>query len=231
MAKTKISEWDIDSALNTDINNIDINQGCSPANINNAIRELMAQVKDLQGGYSGDTIPVASGGTGATTAAEARTNLGIVSQFVSGMVVMWSGTISTIPSGFLLCDGTLATPDLRNKFVICADADSSSLAKTTVTGVATQTGGTKDSIVVTHTHVSTGTTDTVGDHVHAIPNSGGFNGTFQANGEGVSLIETINSEPAGGHVHTVTNNVSTVGDDGTNQNLVPYYALAYIMKS
>ena len=58
MAKTKISEWDIDSALNTDINNIDINQGCSPANINNAIRELMAQVKDLQGGYSGDTIPV-----------------------------------------------------------------------------------------------------------------------------------------------------------------------------
>lgn len=232
MAKTKISEWDIDNALNTDINNIDINTGCSPANINSAIREVMAQVKDLQGGYSGDTIPVASGGTGATTASEARTNLGIVSQFVSGMIVMWSGTIATIPIGFLLCNGEEGTPDLTNKFVICADADSSSLAKTTVTGAATQTGGTKDAILVTHTHVSTGTTDTVGDHVHAIPNiSSEQGGNFLNLALQYDATTSMNTDPAGGHLHTVTNNVSTVGEDGTNQNLVPYYSLAYIMKS
>ena len=47
MAKTKVSEWDVDSALNTDINNIDINTGCSPANINSAIREVMAQISLL----------------------------------------------------------------------------------------------------------------------------------------------------------------------------------------
>jgi len=77
MAKVKISQWDVVAANNTDINSININEGCPPSTINNAIREMMSQVKDLQGGYSGDTIPVAAGGTGATTASTARTNLGI----------------------------------------------------------------------------------------------------------------------------------------------------------
>ena len=233
MAKTKISEWSIQAAANTDINNIDIDQGCSPANINNAIREMMKQVRDLQGGYSGDTIPVASGGTGATSASAARTNLGITNEFVTGMIIMWSGTIATIPSGFLLCNGSSGTPDLTNKFVICADADSSGAAKTTVTGAATQTGGTKDSVIVSHTHTSTGTTDTIPDHVHSITNEGSFQGgQFSASGAGGSSPnQATNSGSAGGHVHTVTNTVSTVGVSGTNQNLVPYYSLAYIMKS
>lgn len=78
MAKTKISEWSSTSADNTDISNINIAEGCSPANVNNAIRTVMAQVKDLQAGLSGDTIPVAAGGTGSTTASGARTNLGLV---------------------------------------------------------------------------------------------------------------------------------------------------------
>jgi len=236
MAKTKISQWSIQAAANTDINNIDIDQGCSPANINNAIREMMKQVRDLQGGYSGDTIPVASGGTGATTASAARTNLGITNEFgagiITGMIIMWSGTIAAIPSGFLLCNGSLGTPDLRNKFVICADADSSGAAKTTVTGAATQTGGTKDSVIVSHTHTSTGVTNTIPDHVHAVTNQGSYQGgQFATNGVGQSQSPTVNSGSAGGHVHTVTNTVSTVGVSGTNQNLVPYYSLAYIMKS
>ena len=71
MAKTKISEWSSTSADNTDISNINIAEGCSPANVNNAIRTVMAQVKDLQAGTSGDTIPVAAGGTGSTTASGA----------------------------------------------------------------------------------------------------------------------------------------------------------------
>lgn len=77
MAKTKISEYDSTAANNTDIDGVNIAEGCSPANINNAIREQMAHLKDLQAGLSGDTIPVASGGTGSTTASGARTNLGL----------------------------------------------------------------------------------------------------------------------------------------------------------
>jgi hypothetical protein len=78
MPKTKISQYDSTSAganLNTDIAGIDINEGCAPSGINNAIRTLMAQIRDLQSGVSGDTIPVAAGGTGSTTASGARSNL------------------------------------------------------------------------------------------------------------------------------------------------------------
>jgi hypothetical protein len=78
MAKTKISEYSATPADNTDINNINIAEGCSPANVNNAIRSLMSQIKDLQAGTSGDTIPLTAGGTGSTTASAARTALGLV---------------------------------------------------------------------------------------------------------------------------------------------------------
>jgi len=78
MAKNKISEYSATPADNTDISNINIAEGCSPANVNNAIRSLMAQIKDLQAGTSGDTIPLTAGGTGSTTASAARTALGLV---------------------------------------------------------------------------------------------------------------------------------------------------------
>ena len=56
MARTKISEFSATAADNTDIDNIDIAEGCAPSGINNAIRELMAQLKDMQTGSSGDAF-------------------------------------------------------------------------------------------------------------------------------------------------------------------------------
>jgi len=60
MAKTKISEFSSTAADNTDITNINIAEGCSPANVNNAIRSLMALLKNQQDGSSGDPFTVAS---------------------------------------------------------------------------------------------------------------------------------------------------------------------------
>jgi hypothetical protein len=78
MPKTKISEFDVNPDNNTDINSINIAEGCAPSGINNAIRQLMSDLKDLQAGTSGDTIPLTAGGTGATSASTARTALGLV---------------------------------------------------------------------------------------------------------------------------------------------------------
>jgi len=79
MAKTKISEYDSTAGNNTDINSINIDEGCSPSGINNAIRALMSHLKNWQGGTSGDALPIASGGTGAVTAGAARTALSAAS--------------------------------------------------------------------------------------------------------------------------------------------------------
>lgn len=59
MAKTKISEYSTTNASNTDIQNINIDEGCAPSGINNAIRELMVHLKNFQTGASGDSLTVA----------------------------------------------------------------------------------------------------------------------------------------------------------------------------
>ncbi len=66
MAKTKISEFSNNPANNTDIDSINIAEGCAPSGINDAIRELMAQLKDFQTGAVGDSF---NGPIGTSTAA------------------------------------------------------------------------------------------------------------------------------------------------------------------
>jgi hypothetical protein len=92
MAKTKISEWSATPANNTDIDGINIAEGCAPSGINNAIREMMAQVKDLYAGTTGDATAVAGGGTGATTAAQAKINLAVVTAATGSSIIATGNT-------------------------------------------------------------------------------------------------------------------------------------------
>jgi hypothetical protein len=248
MAKTKISEFSATAADNTDITNINIAEGCSPANVNNAIRSLMSVLKNQQDGSSGDPFTVAgtlvsSGQVDITGAFRLDGTAGASGQvllsaggsntptwgngFPSGGIIMWSGTIATIPSGWLLCNGSSGTPDLRNRFVIGAFSDDSGTAKTTVTGTSTQTGGSKDAIVVSHTHTATVTDP---GHTH---NINGF--AFGASGASTPGTGTnefpVNRIVADSNTTGISVSNSTAGSSGTNANLVPYYALAFIMKA
>ena len=99
MAKTKISEYSSTSAgagLNTDIATINIDEGCAPSGINNAIRALMAQLKDFQSGVSGDTLPVLSGGTGAANATTARSNLGAAASGANSDITSLTGLTTAL---------------------------------------------------------------------------------------------------------------------------------------
>jgi hypothetical protein len=239
MAKTKISEYSATSGDNTDISNINIAEGCSPANVNNAIRTVMAQLKDQQAGTSGDpftcsgtltssgTLAVTGGLTldgAAGTSGQVMVSAGSGTPtwgnaFVAGMIMLWSGSSATIPSGWLLCDGSSSTPDLRNRFVVGA----------TSTYAVGATGGSADAIVVSHTHTATVTDPT---HTHSSTNGlpivtsgGGTGGTIATGGVSVSGSSVTSSSTG----ITVTN--STTGASGTNANLPPYYALCYIMKA
>lgn len=250
MAKTKISEFSSTAADNTDITNINIAEGCSPANLNNSIRSLMALLKDQQTGTSGDPFTVAgtlvsSGTVDITGAFKLDGTAGASGQvllsaggsttptwgnaFVAGMIMLWSGTIATIPSGWYLCNGSNGTPDLRDKFIIGANADSGGAAKTNITGTPTQTGGTKDAIVVSHTHTATSTvTDPTHSHTFSSTLSDTIGGSGSLPGYRGSGTTTTSSSSTG---ITVATSISTAGSSGTDQNLPPYYALAFIMKA
>jgi len=39
---------------------------------------------------------------------------------VSGGIILWSGAVVDVPSGYVLCDGSNGTPDLRNRFIVGA---------------------------------------------------------------------------------------------------------------
>jgi hypothetical protein len=237
MAKTKISEFSATAADNTDITNINIAEGCSPSNLNNAIRSLMSVLKNQQDGSSGDPFTVAgtlvsSGTVDITGAFKLDGTAGASGQvllsaggsntptwgnaFVAGMIMLWSGSSATIPTGWLLCDGSNSTPDLRNRFVVGA----------TSTYAVNATGGSADAIVVSHTHTATVTDP---GHAHALPLTPPFPGTGGNTGSGlVPQGSGLTSSSATTGI-SVTN--STTGSSGTNANLPPYYALCYIMKA
>lgn len=137
MAKNKISEWSSTAANNTDIGGIDIAEGCAPSGINNAIREIMAQVKDQQTGTDADNftvggnltvtgtttlstvLPVVSGGTGASTASAARTSLGLgtIATQASSSVSITGGSITGI-TDLLPADGGTGRSTLTAKSVL-----------------------------------------------------------------------------------------------------------------
>jgi hypothetical protein len=179
------------------------------------------------------TAPTASAATNTTqVATTAFVQTALSGAFSTGMIMMWSGTIATIPTGWVLCNGSNSTPDLRNKFVIGAHSDTAGVAYSTITGSNTQTGGTKDAINVSHTHTAT-TTATDSGHTHLSNAVGLVNGTINWVGTGGTPYNNGNNTNTGtGTANiTATTTISTEGSSGTNQNLPPYYALAFIMKT
>jgi microcystin-dependent protein len=140
----------------------------------------------------------------------------------AGGIFLWSGSIGSIPAGYVLCNGSNGTPDLRDRFVVGAGS----------TYAVDSTGGSANAIVVSHTHTAT-STSTVTDPGHTHLADQPFAASTGANG-GASYGQGNNratgSAVTGITVATATT-VASAGTSGTNANLPPYYALCYIMKT
>jgi microcystin-dependent protein len=122
--------------------------------------------------------------------------------------MLWSGSSASSPSGWALCVGSRGTPILRDRFVVGAGN----------TYAVNATGGSADAIVVSHTHSITDP-----GHAHDI--------SVSETGSG-SLRGGFGNYIAGNKTTTSTTGITinSTGSSGTNANLPPYYALAYIMK-
>ncbi len=166
----------------------------------------------------------------------------------TGVITLWYGNIGSIPSGWLLCNGSNGTPDLRDRFVVGAG---NSYA-------VSQIGGTAEAIVVSHTHTASSTSsfsgNALGTHTHTATDLGHAHqymmpSTTQqkplGSGQGAFIGATDTATSTGfanisvvpisagiptGNVSTSTT-ISSTGSSGANANLPPYYALAYIMKA
>ena len=138
-----------------------------------------------------------------------------------GTIVAWGGSVSSIPSGYQLCDGGITqtsalqaitganVPDLRSRFIVGAHNVSGTGSWPNV-GVGS-TGGSANAIVPDHTHptsVDNGTLFHQGGTPNAIP----FGGPGLYPGTVFSMSDPSN------------------GESVTNKNLPPYYALCYIIK-
>lgn len=261
MAKTKISEFSATPSDNTDIDGINIAEGCAPSGINNAIRELMSQLKDQQTGASGDSFTV--GGnlsvTGTSTFTGNATFSGLVQTTSggglspAGSILIWGGAVNSPPTGYLVCDGSAVSRDTyANLFAAVGTTWGSGNGSTTFnlpdlrdkfvvgassTKAVASTGGSADAITVAHTHSVSGTTGSGGSHYHTYQTGYNTSVTIQgSNGNfgGGTPDDTsfiYNTNTVSDHTHSFSATTDSTGSSGTGANLPPYYALAYIIRT
>ena len=128
----------------------------------------------------------------------------------AGGILLWSGSIGSIPAGYVLCNGSNGTPDLRDKFIVGAGS----------TYAVDATGGSADAVVVSHTHSLTDP-----GHAHTANFVRNASGSFSSTaGSNLTNVTDTNTATTG-----IT--IASAGVSGTNANLPPYYALCYIMKT
>ena len=197
------------------------------------------------------TAPTASAGTSTTqiaTCAFVGSAVGTASP--TGSIAMWP--TNSAPSGYLLCAGaavsrttyaalfaiigttfgagdgstTFNLPDYRDRMPIGAGTSYSVNTK----------GGSKDAIVVAHTH--SGTTTANGAHNHLVygedatgsPNGGAYNELGDvANAGAANAYFSRTTSTASDHTHTFTTN--STGSSGTDANLPPYIGIQFIIKT
>lgn len=156
--------------------------------------------------------PTASSGTSTTQiATTAFVATAVAASFPSGGIIIWSGSVASVPSGWYLCNGSNGTPDLRDRFVVGAGSTYSVAA----------TGGSANAVVVSHTHSITdpGHAHTYDKATNTAPQSGSATQCFTSNASATTGSQTTGIS------------IASSGVSGTNANLPPYYALAYIMKA
>jgi microcystin-dependent protein len=175
----------------------------------------------------------------------------IAATIPAGVILMWSGSVASIPAGWKLCDGTLGTPDLRSRFVVGAG---SSYAPGATGGADTVTLNANQMPVHAHGVSDPGHAHSVYDpghnhgvndpgHTHSVPTSPGTGGSpGPARGSGIdSSVGTggsvtgiwLNASGTGIGIYGAATNISiqNAGSGQAHENRPPYYALAFIQKT
>jgi hypothetical protein len=145
------------------------------------------------------TAPTASLGTNTTqiaTTAFVQQEITALTVIPAGLISLWSGSIASIPAGWLLCNGASGTPDLRDRFVVGAGS----------TYIPGNTGGATTATLAvvnlpSHQHGISGSGTTGNNNVGHVHSFNVNSGTQSANH---AHTLNINTNTAGAHSHTYT---------------------------
>jgi len=196
------------------------------------IRLIKRVLKNIFPGAGG------SGFSTAITSTEAELNsigaLTIASMPVGG-IIMWSGSL--VPPNWALCDGNSGTPDLSGQFIRAANAMNE----------VGNTGGSNDSIVVSHTHTIVPHTHTDAGHTHDYKDAYHIETSGAAYIDGTITVATTHGSGSGDNDNntlyyrnaTSDSSIATLSDTelttdsagtaGLGANIPAYYTLAFIM--
>jgi hypothetical protein len=184
-------------------------------------------------------LAVTSGGTGASDAGTARTNLGLGTMATQNAnnVAITGGTITAAvlaaiyPVGSVYINATNATnPGTLFGFGTWSAFGAGRVpvgfnASDPLFDSAEETGGSKDTVLVSHTHTFSATTNTTGDHNHTYGwgvSVGSLNAPDVDNSGTSTITNSAATSTAGSHAHTVSGTTGSSGSSATNANLQPY---------
>jgi microcystin-dependent protein len=182
---------------------------------------------------SGNVTGVNISASGTVSGANYALNANGNGPVPAGGIIMWSGSLASIPVGWVLCDGTNGTPDLRERFVVGAGGDNATVTVDNGIGgsyAVNDKGGLNGvalsiNQIPSHTHTVNDPGHNHGDRwlINFAGGSVGYNGltgtiNYNFNSENKTTGITVSQTPpigSGGRAH---------------ENRPPYYALAFIMK-
>jgi len=147
---------------------------------------------------------------------------------VAGLIVMWSGLVANIPSGWVLCNGQNGTPDLRDRFIKGASGNPGATGGSTTHTHAAHTG------VINHTHPVTDP-----GHTHPFFPRTAATGAVSSIVTGTLDTSSTIAGPNQPHIQSATTGITTANPAGGVSSLThdspshepPYFALCFLMKT
>ena len=132
-----------------------------------------------------------------------------------GAILMWSGDPALLPAGWVLCDGTNDTPDLKGRFIVGYDPNDADY------NAPGKSGGEKMhtlTVAETPSHAHSGQT---ASHTLSLWKTRLVGGTHGLGAAGKYEVQHFV------HQHSFT--TASQGGGAAHENRPPYYVLAYIM--
>jgi hypothetical protein len=205
----------------------------SMADVSNDIKEAVKQVylADVEAIRNLSEVATKLQAGGYTIAGDLTVKGTILSNSISpiGSIIMWSGSNALLPNNWKFCDGSNGTPDLRGRFIMGTnkqlDGNSVSMGPLNFWADRGATGGTKDSIVVSHSH-------NVTDPGHTHDQWNGQDRNYKDGTGGMDATRMSSGNYSGTVIKSNKTGITIIaeGSNGTNANLPPYYTLAFIMR-